>query len=103
MYYHQHEHQLQMMVVPFRKSVLIMGNPWKRSRTMETELFYIFRASRTLTYNDEQFHILEKIKMQETIRALQDLLQKVLKSISFKIVACMHPTTFSNLNVFLRI
>ena len=34
------------------------------------------RASRTLTYNDEQFHILEKIKMQETIRALQDLLQK---------------------------
>lgn len=34
------------------------------------------RASRTLTYNDEQFHILEKIKMQETIRVLQDLLQK---------------------------
>ena len=32
------------------------------------------RASRTLTYNDEQFHILEKIKMQETIRVLQDLL-----------------------------
>lgn len=34
------------------------------------------RASRTLTYNDEQFHILEKIKMQETIRTLVDLLQK---------------------------
>ena len=34
------------------------------------------RASRTLTYNDEQFHILEKIKMQEIIRVLQDLLQK---------------------------
>ena len=34
------------------------------------------RASRTLTYNDEQFHILEKIKMQETIRVLQDLLNK---------------------------
>ncbi|TRY61517.1 hypothetical protein TCAL_11508 [Tigriopus californicus] len=34
------------------------------------------RASRTLTYNDEQFHILEKIKMQETIRILADLLQK---------------------------
>jgi TANK-binding kinase 1 len=34
------------------------------------------RASRTLTYNDEQFHILEKIKMQETIRVLADLLQK---------------------------
>ena len=34
------------------------------------------RASRTLTYNDEQFHILEKIKMQETIRVLQELLQK---------------------------
>ena len=33
------------------------------------------RASRTLTYNDEQFHILEKIKMQETIRVLMDLLQ----------------------------
>ena len=31
---------------------------------------------RTLTYNDEQFHILEKIKMQETIRVLADLLQK---------------------------
>jgi len=28
------------------------------------------RASRTLTYNDEQFHILEKIKMTETIRVL---------------------------------
>ena len=34
------------------------------------------RASRTLTYNDEQFHILEKIKMQETIRTLMDLLTK---------------------------
>jgi len=34
------------------------------------------RASRTLTYNDEQFHILEKIKMQETMRDLVDLLQK---------------------------
>ncbi len=34
------------------------------------------RASRTLTYNDEQFHILEKIKMQETIRVLADLLSK---------------------------
>ena len=33
------------------------------------------RASRTLTYNDEQFHILEKIKMQETIRILMELLQ----------------------------
>lgn len=33
------------------------------------------RASRTLTYNDEQFHILEKIKMQETIRVLMELLQ----------------------------
>uniref|UniRef100_A0A0K2TCD3 Inhibitor of nuclear factor kappaB kinase subunit epsilonlike [Megachile rotundata] n=1 Tax=Lepeophtheirus salmonis TaxID=72036 RepID=A0A0K2TCD3_LEPSM len=34
------------------------------------------RASRTLTYNDEQFHILEKIKMQETIKVLVELLQK---------------------------
>ena len=34
------------------------------------------RASRTLTYNDEQFHILEKIKMQETMRDLVELLQK---------------------------
>ncbi len=34
------------------------------------------RASRTLTYNDEQFHILEKIKMQETVRVLVDLLNK---------------------------
>jgi len=32
------------------------------------------RASRTLTYNDEQFHILEKIKMTETIRVVQELL-----------------------------
>ena len=32
------------------------------------------RASRTLTYNDEQFHILEKIKMTETIRMIVALL-----------------------------
>ena len=35
------------------------------------------RASRTLTYNDEQFHILEKIKMTETIKVIVDLLSKV--------------------------
>ena len=35
------------------------------------------RASRTLTYNDEQFHILEKIKMAETIKVIEDLLVKV--------------------------
>lgn len=29
-----------------------------------------FSIFRTLTYNDEQFHILEKIKMQETMRDL---------------------------------
>ena len=34
------------------------------------------RAARTLTYNDEQFHILEKIKMTETIRTIIDLLTK---------------------------
>jgi len=34
------------------------------------------RAARTLTYNDEQFHILEKIKMTETIRTIIDLLKK---------------------------
>jgi len=34
------------------------------------------RASRTLTYNDEQFHILEKIKMTETIRVIAELLTK---------------------------
>jgi len=34
------------------------------------------RASRTLTYNDEQFHILEKIKMTETIRVIVELLTK---------------------------
>jgi len=34
------------------------------------------RASRTLTYNDEQFHILEKIKMTETVRSLNELLTK---------------------------
>jgi TANK-binding kinase 1 len=32
------------------------------------------RASRTHTYNDEQFHILEKIKMTETIRVLVSVL-----------------------------
>ena len=35
------------------------------------------RASRTLTYNDEQFHILEKIKMGETVKVIEDLLNKV--------------------------
>jgi len=34
------------------------------------------RASRTLTYNDEQFHILEKIKMTETIKVIVELLNK---------------------------
>ena len=34
------------------------------------------RAARTLTYNDEQFHILEKIKMTETIRTIIDILNK---------------------------
>jgi len=34
------------------------------------------RASRTLTYNDEQFHILEKIKMAETVKVIEDLLLK---------------------------
>ena len=34
------------------------------------------RAARTLTYNDEQFHILEKIKMTETIRTIIELLTK---------------------------
>ncbi|KAK2717045.1 serine/threonine-protein kinase TBK1-like isoform X2 [Artemia franciscana] len=32
------------------------------------------RASRVLTYNDEQFHLLEKIKMQETAKSLVTLL-----------------------------
>jgi TANK-binding kinase 1 len=40
----------------------------------------IVRFSRTLTYNDEQFHILEKIKMQETMRDLVELLQKQCQS-----------------------
>ncbi|CAG0887990.1 unnamed protein product [Cyprideis torosa] len=31
------------------------------------------RASRNLTYNDEQFHMLEKIKMQETNKSLSSL------------------------------
>ena len=35
------------------------------------------RASRTLAYNEEQFHILEKIRMGETIRIIEDLLFKV--------------------------
>ena len=44
--------------------------------TFIISFYFRDRASRTLTYNDEQFHILEKIKMQETIRVLVDLLQK---------------------------
>ena len=35
------------------------------------------RASRTLAYNEEQFHILEKIRMGETIRVIEELLFKV--------------------------
>ena len=41
------------------------------------------RASRTLTYNDEQFHILEKIKMSETIKVIEDLLLKVTNCLKF--------------------
>nr|CAG4649967.1 EOG090X01SN [Sida crystallina] len=32
------------------------------------------RAARVLTYNDEQFHLLEKIKMTETFKSLESLL-----------------------------
>lgn len=34
------------------------------------------RATRSLTYNDEQFHILERIKMQEKAKALTSLLNE---------------------------
>jgi hypothetical protein len=54
------------------------------------------RASRTLTYNDEQFHILEKIKMGETIRVIVDILTKV-----NTIIASLEvPVTFSLKNSF---
>ncbi|XP_060536059.1 serine/threonine-protein kinase TBK1 [Cylas formicarius] len=34
------------------------------------------RATRTLSYNDEQFHILERIKITQTINRLKNLLEK---------------------------
>ncbi|CAG7826940.1 unnamed protein product, partial [Allacma fusca] len=34
------------------------------------------RATRSLTYNDEQFHILERIKMQEKSKCLSELLNE---------------------------
>ncbi|XP_011494023.1 PREDICTED: inhibitor of nuclear factor kappa-B kinase subunit epsilon [Ceratosolen solmsi marchali] len=34
------------------------------------------RATRSLTYNDEQFHVLERIKVTETGRRMKDLLEK---------------------------
>ena len=50
------------------------------------------RASRTLTYNDEQFHILEKIKMGETIRVIVDILTKV----NTIIASLKVPVTYGN-------
>ena len=35
------------------------------------------RAARTLTFNDEQFHLLEKMKMKETAKCLENLLSTV--------------------------
>ena len=35
------------------------------------------RAARTLTFNDEQFHLLEKMKMKETAKCLENLMTSV--------------------------
>ncbi|XP_045622552.1 inhibitor of nuclear factor kappa-B kinase subunit epsilon isoform X4 [Procambarus clarkii] len=43
------------------------------------------RAARTLTFNDEQFHLLEKMKMKETAKSLETLLASV--------TATLHHTT----------
>ncbi|XP_066961952.1 inhibitor of nuclear factor kappa-B kinase subunit epsilon isoform X3 [Macrobrachium rosenbergii] len=43
------------------------------------------RAARTLTFNDEQFHLLEKMKMKETAKCLETLLAAV--------TATLHHTT----------
>lgn len=43
------------------------------------------RAARTLTFNDEQFHLLEKMKMKETAKSLETLLASV--------TATLHGTT----------
>lgn len=37
------------------------------------------RATRTLSYNDEQFHILERIKITQTIKRMMELLEKEVK------------------------
>ena len=50
------------------------------------------RASRTLTYNDEQFHILEKIKMGETVKVIEDLLNKV-GAASIGVIVCLKDLT----------
>ncbi|RXG71378.1 Serine/threonine-protein kinase TBK1 [Armadillidium vulgare] len=39
------------------------------------------RAARTLTFNDEQFHLLEKMKMKETTKCLETLLTSVTNSL----------------------
>ncbi|XP_042234136.1 inhibitor of nuclear factor kappa-B kinase subunit epsilon-like isoform X2 [Homarus americanus] len=43
------------------------------------------RAARTLTFNDEQFHLLEKMKMKETAKSLETLMASV--------TATLHHTT----------
>lgn len=43
------------------------------------------RATRTLTYNDEQFHILERIKMQEKSKCLNELLNEDCQSAIMKL------------------
>lgn len=47
------------------------------------------RATRALTYNDEQFHALEKIKISETGKRLKSLLQEDVKPVVAQIAECL--------------
>lgn len=47
------------------------------------------RATRALTYNDEQFHALEKIKTSETGKRLKLLLQEDVKPVVAQIAECL--------------
>lgn len=47
------------------------------------------RATRALTYNDEQFHALEKIKISETGKRVKLLLQDDVKPVVAQIAECL--------------
>lgn len=47
------------------------------------------RATRSLTYNDEQFHALEKIKIGETGKRIKALLQEDVRPVVAQIAECL--------------